>query len=168
MRVDKYTMAQSWMRQDDATPEEAKATWDTLETEFEDKRKAQLMASAETDEIIKTINDKFGPGTVFPASEAPIPPKTLERDMWESANERLGFNDGQLVTPSGDGSRPGYRGPKKKPITFFSKDAQKLIKDFGIEKYNKLSNNQQYAVRQGLYDVGTGSGRILGDPITID
>ena len=30
MRVDKYTMAQSWMRQDDATPEEAKATWDTL------------------------------------------------------------------------------------------------------------------------------------------
>jgi len=78
---------------------------------------------------------------------------------------------GQLVSPSVDGSRPGYngkKGPKKKPITFFSKDAQELIKDFGIEKYNKLSNNQQYAVRQGLYDVGTGSGRVLGDPITID
>jgi len=104
MRVDKYTMAQSWMRQDDATPEEAKATWDTLETEFEDKRKAQLMASAETDEIIKTINDKFGPGTVFPASEAPIPPKTLDRDMWESANERLGFYEGKLVT---QGKRKG-------------------------------------------------------------
>ena len=109
MRIDKYTMAQSWMRQDDASPEEAKSTWDTLEKDFEDKRKI-LLASAETDEIIKTIDDKFGPGTLFPASEAPIPPKTLDRDMWESANERLGFNDGQLVTPNVDGSRPGYSG----------------------------------------------------------
>ena len=92
MRVDKYTMAQSWMRQDDATPEEAKATWDTLETEFEDKRKAQLMASAETDEIIKTINDKFGPGTLFPASQAPIPPMTDTQAImeWEERNRKAG------------------------------------------------------------------------------
>ena len=109
MRVDKYTMAQSWMRQDDATPEEAKATWDTLETEFEDKRKAQLMASAETDEIIKTINDKFGPGTMFPASEAPIPEMTDTQRIMEF-NERNPYSDGQLVTPSGDGLRPGYAG----------------------------------------------------------
>ena len=90
MRIDKYSMAKGWMMQEDATPEEAKATWDTLETEFEDKRKAQLMASAETDEIIKTINDKFGPGTMFPASDAPIPPMTdTQRIMeWEERNRK--------------------------------------------------------------------------------
>ena len=105
MRVDKYTMAQSWMRQDDATPDEAKATWDTLETEFEDKRKAQLMASAETDEIIKTINDKFGPGTMFPASEAPIPPMTDQQAIFEFGQRnpqadggRIGFEKGLLVS----------------------------------------------------------------------
>ena len=32
-------MAKGWMMQEDATPEEAKATWDTLETEFEEKEK---------------------------------------------------------------------------------------------------------------------------------
>ena len=82
MRVDKYTMAQSWMRQDDATPEEAKATWDTLEADFENNRKI-LLASAETDAIIQTINDKFGPGTLFPASEAPIPEMTDTQRIME-------------------------------------------------------------------------------------
>jgi len=78
---------------------------------------------------------------------------------------------GMLVQPSADGSRPGYngkKGPKKKLLKDWPKDVQKLIKDFGVEKYNKLSNNQQYAVREGLYKVGTASGRVLGDPITID
>ena len=69
-------MAKGWMMQDDASPEEAKATWDFLEKEFEDNRNNQLMASAETDAIIQSINDKFGPGTMFPASEAPQPPMT--------------------------------------------------------------------------------------------
>ena len=110
MRVDKYTMAQSWMRQDDATPEEAKATWDTLETEFEDKRKAQLMASAETDEIIKTINDKFGPGTLFPASQLPEPENPYKD--FEERNPKA--EGGQLVQPNADGSRPGYQGTPEK------------------------------------------------------
>ena len=43
----------------------------------------KYFASAETDEIIKTIDDKFGPGTLFPASDAPTPPKTIERDMFD-------------------------------------------------------------------------------------
>ena len=33
----------------------------------------KYFASAETDEIIKQINDQFGPGTMFPASDAPQP-----------------------------------------------------------------------------------------------
>jgi len=110
MRIDKYSMAKGWMMQEDATPEEAKATWDTLETEFEEKRKAQLMASAETDAIIQSINDKFGPGTIFPASQASQPPMTdTQRIMeWEERNRKA--DGGQLVAPSGDGSRPGYSG----------------------------------------------------------
>ena len=75
MRIDKLRMGEAWIKEDDATPQEAKATWDTLEKEFEDNRK-MLLASAETDAIIQTIDDKFGPGTMFPASEAPIPEMT--------------------------------------------------------------------------------------------
>ncbi len=45
----------------------------------------KYFASAETDEIIKQINDQFGPGTLFPASEAPTPPKTKDRDMFDNA-----------------------------------------------------------------------------------
>jgi hypothetical protein len=81
---------------------------------------------------------------------------------------------GQLVAPSVDGSRPGYaddtvrRGPKKKPITSYPLDVQKLIKDYGIKKYNKLNKDKQWRVRGGDKNVGTGSGRVLGDPVTID
>jgi len=78
------------------------------------------------------------------------------------------YAGGQLVTPSVDGSRPGYQGRPKKDITEYPPDVQKLIKDHGVKKYNKLSNNQQYRLRQGEKNVGTGSGRVLGDPITID
>ena len=91
MRIDKLRMGEAWIKEDDATPQEAKATWDTLEKEFEDNRK-MLLASAETNEIIKTINDKFGPGTMFPASEAPIPEMTdTQRIMeWEERNRKAG------------------------------------------------------------------------------
>ena len=201
MRVDKYTMAQSWMRQDDATPEEAKATWDTLEADFENNRKI-LLASAETDAIIQTINDKFGPGTMFPASEAPIPemtdqqaifefgqrnpkagggrigfatgsPGTDQKEFskaWKDYNKsyrfsgpkgvkhrlspsqffqiwakenmaeggRAGYNDGQLVTPSGDGSRPGYQGPKGGKIGDYGKETGRFdTKQLQTAKYAK-------------------------------
>ena len=63
-----------------------------LEKEFEDNRNNQLMASAETDAIIQSINDKFGPGTMFPASDAPQPPMTdTQRIMeWEERNRKAG------------------------------------------------------------------------------
>jgi len=67
------------------------------------------------------------------------------------------YNQGQLVQPNADGSRPGYSG-KKKPITDYSLKVQKLIKDYGIEKYNKLPNHQQFNVRKGNKNVGTGGG----------
>lgn len=64
----------------------------------------------------------------------------------------------QLVSPSVDGSRPGYGGRPKKPITDYSLKVQKFIKDYGIEKYNKLPNHQQLNVRKGNKNVGTGAG----------
>tara|TARA_R100000664_G_C2754978_1_gene142650 strand:- start:165 stop:2513 length:2349 start_codon:yes stop_codon:yes gene_type:complete len=103
MRIDKLRMGEAWIKEDDATPQEAKATWDTLEKEFEDNRK-MLLASAETDAIIQTIDDKFGPGTMFPASEAPIPEMTdTQRIMeWEERNRkagggRIGYGDGGIT-----------------------------------------------------------------------
>ena len=56
----------------------------------------KYFASAETDEIIKTIDDKFGPGTVFPASDAPTPPKTIERDMFDNAFRDNAANGGMM------------------------------------------------------------------------
>jgi len=159
MRVDKYTMAQSWMRQDDATPEEAKATWDTLETEFEDKRKAQLMASAETDAIIKTINDKFGPGTMFPASEAPIPEMTdTQRIMeWNERNRKAGGGRMLNAVQMGEdmGNRTGFATPKGTGIQLAEEQLQLLKDNLTKEEFKKLKFGQplkgnviDYGVRQ--------------------
>ena len=161
MRIDKFSMAKGWMMQDDASPEEAKATWDFLEKEFEDNRNNQLMASAETDAIIQSINDKFGPGTMFPASDAPQPPMTdTQRIMeWEERNR---YSDGQLVTPSGDGSRPGYRGKEKEltpimeeRILEYNEWAKKNKKPL----YNELPSKQNWKkldIREGTW---TGGGK---------
>ena len=51
MRTDKYMMAKAWMKQDQAPQAEALETWNTLEAEFNEERKAMLMASAESDKI---------------------------------------------------------------------------------------------------------------------
>ena len=53
------------------------------------------------------------------------------------------FADGQLVQPNADGSRTGYKGIKD-----YSEDIQKRIKDFGVKKYNNLTNEQKYDVRK--------------------
>jgi molecular chaperone GrpE (heat shock protein) len=71
MRTDKYMMAKAWMKQDQAPQAEALETWNTLEAEFNEERKAMLMASAETDKIKEEMNKKFGPGTVKYGSELP-------------------------------------------------------------------------------------------------
>ena len=59
---------------------------------------------------------------VFPASEAPIPPKTQNVEEIEAINRFVINNPrtekaggGMLVQPSADGSRPGYRGDPVEP-----------------------------------------------------
>ena len=73
MRTDKYMMAKAWMKQDQASQAEALDTWNTLEAEFNEERKAMLMASAESDKIKDAMNKKYGPGTVKYGSEIKQP-----------------------------------------------------------------------------------------------
>ena len=56
---------------------------------------------------------------------------------------------GQLVQPNDDGSRPGYKGIKD-----YSPEIQKIVNNYGIEKYNKLSTQNKFRVRDGQ-DVGS-------------
>ena len=51
----------------------------------------KYFASAETDEIIKQINEKHGPGTLFPASDMPVPENPY-RDFMER-NKRAELPD---------------------------------------------------------------------------
>jgi len=62
----------------------------------------KYFASAETDEIIKNINDQFGPGTMFPASDAPQPKNPYKdfQDRNPAANGgmmRQNFGDGTFL-----------------------------------------------------------------------
>ena len=123
-------------------------------------------------EKILELMDLFDDDEVTTANKIPRPQSSLDKEAFDDFNIRNPLaGGGMLVQPSADGSRPGYngkKGPKKKLLKDWPKNVQKLIKDFGVEKYNKLSSKQQYAVREDLYKVGEGSGRVLGDPITID
>ena len=103
MKISDYAKAQGWLKRH-ASSENSAGEWEKY---------VALNTTPELDEAIKTIDDKFGPETVFPASEAPIPPMTDTQRIMEF-NERNPYSDGQLVTPSADGSRPGYAGVYKR------------------------------------------------------
>ena len=60
----------------------------------------KYFASAETDEIIKQINDQFGPGTLFPASEAPQP----ENPYKDFTDRNPAANGGMMRQDFGDGT----------------------------------------------------------------
>ena len=66
---------------------------------------------------------------VFRASQAPIPEKTLTRDMFKEAQERFKnakAGGGMLVKPTADGSRPGYKSDfSKKELKKFGKTIEK-------------------------------------------
>jgi len=56
----------------------------------------KYFASAETDEIIKNINDEFGPGTMFPASEAPQPEMKTPQSVFEFGQRNPAANGGMM------------------------------------------------------------------------
>jgi len=56
----------------------------------------KYFASAETDEIIKQINDEFGPGTMFPASEAPQPEIKTPQSVFEFGQRNPAADGGMM------------------------------------------------------------------------
>ena len=95
---------------------------------------------------------------VFPASQAPIPPKTQTVEEMEAINafikreRQQKAGGGMLVQPSADGSRPGYANPKGNP-EFGKKITGSIfkgtIKKHNLEKVKKLEevvtkSNSQY------------------------
>jgi len=72
-------------------------------------------------EYIKQMQEMYGEDVITTADKLEKPPKTVVREMFQNAFKdnkadggRAGYNDGQLVTPSVDGSRPGYAGVYKR------------------------------------------------------
>jgi len=56
----------------------------------------KYFASAETDEIIKQINDQYGPGTLFPASEAPQPEIKTPQSVFEFGQRNPAADGGMM------------------------------------------------------------------------
>ena len=56
----------------------------------------KLALNDTSEEIIRQIDEQFGPGTLFPASEAPPPPKTIERDMFKNAFKESAADGGMM------------------------------------------------------------------------
>ena len=159
MRTDKYMMAKAWMKQDQAPQSEALDTWNTLEAEFNEERKATLMASAETDRIKAMMNEKYGPGTVKYGSEIKQPEIKTPQAAFEFSQRnpaaeggRMGFKKGLSVPKYPDLRQFGaYESPAKtKLINDFKKKLKKYllqeIKDFKKtalpkEKYQLIQDN---------------------------
>ena len=102
-------MAKAWMKQDQAPQAEALETWNTLEAEFNEERKAMLMASAETDAIKEAMNKKFGSGTVKYGSEIKQPEMKTPQAIFEFSQRnpaadggRMGFSEGKGKFKSGE------------------------------------------------------------------
>ena len=87
---------------------------------------------------------------VFPASKAPIPPKTQNVEEIEAINafirreRQQKAGGGMLVQPGFGGTRQGYREPRKTDESY-----RKVVKDF-------------------VATSGPGTGKIFDDPAAID
>jgi len=110
-------MAKAWMKQDQASQSEALDTWNTLEAEFNNERKAMLMASAETDAIKEEMNKQFGPGTVKYGSEIKQPEIKTPQAIFEFSQRN----------PAAKGGRMGFAGGRG---TFKSGESFKTVKEF--------------------------------------
>ena len=78
--------------------------------------KLALKDNDELDKVIRQLDEQFGPGTTFPASEAPIPPKTIERDMYKNAFKESAADGGMIgggtIAGQDMGNRTGFVDPK--------------------------------------------------------
>jgi len=114
----KHKMANEWMRQEDATPEEALDTWNTMEAEFKANRamsqEPRTMVADASTEMEQFPDSYLRPKRYDILTGLDVPAETLED--WDvsfrnpnAQGGRIGLQGGQLVEP-GIG-RPGYGGP---------------------------------------------------------
>ncbi len=156
MRTDKYMMAKAWMKQDQAPQSEALETWNTLEAEFNEERKAMLMASAESDKLKEELNKDLGPGTIKYGSEIPQPsqrPDVIEIDAINAFMKR---------NPAAEGGRMEFgRGKKvldkteKKNVLNWGKNKSKALGETWSDKktlkeYNNSSRFSRSKIRLGI------------------
>jgi len=152
MRTDKYMMAKAWMKQDQAPQAEALETWNTLEAEFNEERKAMLMASAESDKIKEEMNKKLGPGTIKYGSEIKQPEIKTPQAIFEFSQRN----------PAADGGRMEFgRGKKvldkteKKNVLNWGKNKSKALGETWSDKktlkeYNNSSRFSRSKIRLGI------------------
>ena len=96
-----YFKAQGWFKNYARSSEDSRGVFQQLVKEDEE---AFRLASAETDRIKNMINEKFGPGTMKPASELPPiqnPFKDFEERNPAAEGGRQGFDNGGDVTYEG-------------------------------------------------------------------
>ena len=92
-----YFKAQGWFKNYARSSEDSRGVFQQLVKEDEE---AFRLASAETDRIKNMINEKFGPGTMKPASELPPiqnPFKDFEERNPAAEGGRIAFGDGSIT-----------------------------------------------------------------------
>ena len=118
MKIGQYKLANEWMREESATPEEALNTWNEMEAEFKANR-AMIQEPRTMDQA--SLKDDLEPG---PLKDEMLGKFNPDQETYEEYLQRINlerpFNmaeGGQLVAPSVDGLRPGYRGDIEKTKT---------------------------------------------------
>ncbi len=144
-----YFKAQGWFKTYALNSQDSRGVFQQLVKEDEE---AFRLASAETDRIKEEMNKKFGSGTIKYGSEIPQPEIKTPQAIFEFSQRNPAAEGGRMLNAmqvgEDRGDRTGFRKPRgPKKITDFPLEVQKLIKDFGIKKYNKLNNQQKYSVR---------------------
>jgi hypothetical protein len=131
MKISDYAKAQGWLKRH-ASSENSTGEWEKY---------VALNTTPELDEAIKTIDDKFGPGTVFPASEAPIPPMTDQQAIFEFGQRN----------PQADGGRIGfYKGSFVEGEGWVVRFASPTMKSKGIEMDDKWFGKQVFETEEAM------------------
>jgi len=166
-----YFKAQGWFKTYALNSQDSRGVFQELVKEDEE---AFRLASAETDRIKNMINEKFGPGTIKPASELPPiqnPFKDFEERNPAAEGGRIGFDKGLDVLPfkklkNGKYSLRLYLGTEngkriEKTFTGTKAELRKIYKDRGVRTgASVFENTIEYADSKGIpYKVKQGENK---------
>ena len=166
-----YFKAQGWFKNYALNSQDSRGVFQQLVKEDEE---AFRLASAETDRIKNMINEKFGPGTIKPASELPPiqnPFKDFEERNPAAEGGRIGFDKGLDVLPfkklkNGKYSLRLYLGTEngkriEKTFTGTKAELRKIYKDRGVRTgASVFENTIEYADSKGIpYKVKQGENK---------